>query len=235
MARTFLLYSEANEFSLVLGGLADAVLLGLMFLAVGSRSVRARRSSACSCSARRSLHVRHKSAGATLRHDWIAYLGLGVCALRRERYALAGALLGLAVMIRAFPVSHSPASALPPSSRSASVGPRAPHSDLVEHLKQHAGAVKVVLVAIATMVLHRRRHRHPVLVRCVGRLAQEISLLDAGIGTNDVSLRALVAFGADEPAYRALQARMPLTSRCLPSTSAPPSPLRATHASTRRR
>jgi hypothetical protein len=40
--------------------------------------------------------------------------------------------------------------------------------------------------------------------------AKKISLLDAGIGTNDVSLRALVAFGTDEPPYRALRSRMPL-------------------------
>ena len=42
-------------------------------------------------------------AGSTLRHDWLAYLGLGACALKRERYALGGALLGAAAMIRAFP------------------------------------------------------------------------------------------------------------------------------------
>jgi hypothetical protein len=40
--------------------------------------------------------------------------------------------------------------------------------------------------------------------------AKKISLLDAGIGTNDVSLRALVAFGTDEAPYRALRARMPI-------------------------
>jgi hypothetical protein len=42
--------------------------------------------------------------GATLRHDWLFCLGLGACALRRERYALGGALLGVSTMIRAFPV-----------------------------------------------------------------------------------------------------------------------------------
>jgi hypothetical protein len=42
-------------------------------------------------------------SGATLRHDWLAYIGLGVCALRREKWLLGGALLGLSAMIRAFP------------------------------------------------------------------------------------------------------------------------------------
>jgi hypothetical protein len=41
--------------------------------------------------------------GATLRHDWLFCLGLGACALRRERFALGGALLGVSTMIRAFP------------------------------------------------------------------------------------------------------------------------------------
>jgi len=42
-------------------------------------------------------------AGATLRHDWLAYTGLALCALKRDRHWLGGALLGLATMIRAFP------------------------------------------------------------------------------------------------------------------------------------
>ncbi|HEU5075961.1 MAG TPA: hypothetical protein VFU02_17325, partial [Polyangiaceae bacterium] len=41
--------------------------------------------------------------GATLRHDWMAYLALGACALKRRRYALAGVLLALATSMRAFP------------------------------------------------------------------------------------------------------------------------------------
>src|SRR5690606_12509214 len=42
-------------------------------------------------------------AGATLRNDWMVYLGLGVCAFRAKRYRLGGALLALSALIRAFP------------------------------------------------------------------------------------------------------------------------------------
>src|SRR5690606_22890561 len=42
--------------------------------------------------------------GATLRHDWLMYIGLGACALRRERWALGGFFLALSTMIRAFPI-----------------------------------------------------------------------------------------------------------------------------------
>lgn len=42
--------------------------------------------------------------GATLRHDWLAYLGFGAVALRREKWFFGGALIGFSVMIRAFPL-----------------------------------------------------------------------------------------------------------------------------------
>jgi len=41
--------------------------------------------------------------GATLRHDWMAYLALGICALKTHRWAIGGALLALSAAIRAFP------------------------------------------------------------------------------------------------------------------------------------
>lgn len=41
--------------------------------------------------------------GSTLRNDWMVLLGLGACALKKERYFLGGVLLAGAAMIRAFP------------------------------------------------------------------------------------------------------------------------------------
>lgn len=41
--------------------------------------------------------------GATLRHDWLMCIGLGACALKRQRWALGGFFLALSTMIRAFP------------------------------------------------------------------------------------------------------------------------------------
>jgi hypothetical protein len=43
--------------------------------------------------------------GAFLRADWLAALGLGICALARERFALAGGLIGYAAMVRIFPAA----------------------------------------------------------------------------------------------------------------------------------
>ncbi len=41
--------------------------------------------------------------GAFLREDWLAAVVVGVCMLRRERYALAGVLFAYATMVRVFP------------------------------------------------------------------------------------------------------------------------------------
>jgi hypothetical protein len=56
-------------------------------------------------------------SGATLRHDWLAYIGLGVCALRREKWLLGGALLGFSAMIRAFPALCVAGACLPAAFR----------------------------------------------------------------------------------------------------------------------
>jgi hypothetical protein len=43
------------------------------------------------------------TAGSLLRQDWLVALGLGIAASRRNRPALAGALLGVATLLRIFP------------------------------------------------------------------------------------------------------------------------------------
>jgi hypothetical protein len=51
--------------------------------------------------------------GSTLRHDWLMYIGLGACALKRERWALGGFFLALSTMIRAFPAITLVSATLP--------------------------------------------------------------------------------------------------------------------------
>jgi hypothetical protein len=41
--------------------------------------------------------------GSTLRQDWLVALGLGACAIKKERYALGGVLMAYGGLIRAFP------------------------------------------------------------------------------------------------------------------------------------
>jgi hypothetical protein len=44
------------------------------------------------------------TGGSILRQDWLAATVLGICALRRERFATAGALLAAASLLRIFPI-----------------------------------------------------------------------------------------------------------------------------------
>jgi hypothetical protein len=212
MARPFFLFSEANETSLVIGGLADPILLGLMFLCVGFVFGPRQAFLGILVFGATDLYMFGTNwAGATLRHDWIAYLGFGVCALRRERWTLAGIVLALAVMIRAFPGVALAGVGLPCLVLFVERWIRERRMpNLKAHLAEHSGAVRVVLVAIVTMVLLVVGTSLMFSFHAWVDWMKKISLLDAGIGTNDVSLRSLVAFGTDEAPYRALKARMPL-------------------------
>ncbi len=94
----YLMYgdAQASNTTLLLGGVLDPLLL-LLFAVVVWRSFGAQ-------TALVSLIVFGSNwSGATLRNDWMVYLGLGACALRTERYKLGGALLAMSALIRAFP------------------------------------------------------------------------------------------------------------------------------------
>jgi hypothetical protein len=56
-------------------------------------------------------------SGATLRHDWLAFIGLGICAFKRDKWMLGGTLLGISTMIRAFPALCLVGACLPALSR----------------------------------------------------------------------------------------------------------------------
>jgi hypothetical protein len=212
LARPWLAHAPASERLLVLGGLLDPLLLSVMFAFVGTTfGLRAMLLSIIVFGATDLYMFGTNWGGATLRHDWIAYLGLGACALRKERWVLGGALLGLAVMIRAFPVvalaGVGSACVLHFVEKWRRTG-RPPR--LERHAVAHAPALSVLAGAAGCMLIS---------IIVTGALFSferwvdwwnKVSLLDSKIGTNDVSLRALVAFGADQIPSAALRARMPL-------------------------
>ena len=93
-----------GERAFTLTGALDLALLAGMFVAIfRSFGTRAGLVSLVVFGANDFVMYGTNWSGATLRHDWLAYIGFGVCALRRERWLLGGALLGLSAMIRAFP------------------------------------------------------------------------------------------------------------------------------------
>lgn len=94
----------ARDFSIYLIGLLDplllAILLGVVYRTYGLRL-------AAFVTILFGVNVLSEFiwvGGAFLRFDWLVLSGLGICALRSNRYALGGALLGGATMLRIFPV-----------------------------------------------------------------------------------------------------------------------------------
>ncbi len=96
--------AEASNATLLWGAVLDPILL-LIFAIVVWRSFGAQTALVCLViyGANDFYMFGSNWAGATLRNDWMVYLGLGACALKTERYKWGGALLALSALIRAFP------------------------------------------------------------------------------------------------------------------------------------
>ena len=104
IARALFCFTHANNTVLILGALLDPLLLGLMFYAIkrtfGWRTMLV----AITLFGANDFHMFGSNwVGATLRHDWMAYIGLGVCALAAKRWNWGGVMLAMASLIRAFP------------------------------------------------------------------------------------------------------------------------------------
>jgi hypothetical protein len=148
--------------------------------------------------------------GATLRHDWLMYIALGVCALRRERYALGGVLLALATSIRAFPAITLAAASLPAlwwaidgyrqHGRVPTLAEiRAEQRPLLRLLGAAA------LTAIALLTLTSLRWSLPAW----GDWLAKVSKLNADPHGNSVALRGLIA-GWEGGHYQVLLSRWPV-------------------------
>jgi hypothetical protein len=106
LALTHLMFANAKASNTVLlwaGALDPLMLLGLFVAIWRSFGVRTALVSMVIFGANDFYMFGSNWAGATLRHDWMVYLGLGACALKTKRYKLGGALLALSALIRAFP------------------------------------------------------------------------------------------------------------------------------------
>jgi hypothetical protein len=207
-----LLYShtKASNETLLLGALLDPLLLLVMFVMIGRTfGVRTMLVSAVMFGANDFYMFGTDWAGATLRHDWLAYLGIGICLLRKERYAAGGALLALSAMIRAFPALALVGAAIPfgyyawEHRRRTGSLPRwpqiGPHHPLV---RTAAGAALCVVSAwlLSSLLL---------FFDAWTAWLHKVSILDRDPHVNDVSLRALIA-GSLGNQHRVLMARLPL-------------------------
>ena len=92
-------------------------------------------------------------AGATLRHDWLALLAFAACALRKQRWVLAGALLGVATMLRVIPVVGLLGVAAPALAWLVIQAWQRRAPSLREILAEHRPAARVLAAAAATMLV----------------------------------------------------------------------------------
>jgi hypothetical protein len=203
--------TNASNETLLTAALLDPLLLLFAFFAIWRTfGVRTALISAVVFGANDFYMFGSNWAGATLRHDWMAYLALGACALKRERWMLGGALLAWSAMIRAFPAFALVGAALPAAWW------------IGEHYLRHKK-----LPSIAQF----RKEQEPILkiaagaAICVGAFfllsvalfgagawsewLAKVAILDRDPHTNHVSLRGLVA-GNDAMHLFTLNARMPL-------------------------
>ncbi len=148
--------------------------------------------------------------GATLRHDWLMFIGLGACALKRERWVLGGVFLGLSTLIRAFPALTLVAAAFPalwwvteqrqtqgrwPTWRELSAAQRP-----IVRVLGAALATAVLLVGVTSL-----RWSFPTWVDWLAK----VSKLNADAHGNSVALRNLIA-GWEPGHQQLLVARWPL-------------------------
>ncbi len=143
--------------------------------------------------------------GSTLRADWMAALGLGACALRKERWALGGGLLAYGGLIRAFPSFAALFLAVPPvwwvidQTRAAGKLPswrdfRAAQRPALRAIAGAAGTV-VVLVGLSSALFG--------FAGSWGTWTRKIVMHAEQPNSNHVGIRNLVAFSSEKTAQRA--------------------------------
>jgi hypothetical protein len=204
----YLIYgsAEAEESTLLVGAILDPLLLLLLFVTIG-RTFGLRAALVCMVAYGATTVYQFGSnwGGSTLRNDWMVLIGLGVCALKRHRWTLAGILLGWAAMIRAFPALALLFLAAPIGWKMLSSLRRGEGgADSVKELKPllelGAGVLVVVLAlgAASTAVFGWEESW--------GAWSEKIAMHANRPNVNHLGIRALVSYDADN-LWGALRAR----------------------------
>jgi hypothetical protein len=208
-ARLLIGHAPASEGLLTAAGLVDALLLLLMAVALWRSFGLWPMLLAMTVFGANDLYMFGTNwSGATLRHDWLAYLGFGAAALKRQRWTAAGIFLALAALIRFFPVVALMGVALPALWAFGERWVRErKRPDLRTWLGEHRAAVRVLLSAAACVVFMVLLTTVLYTPKAWVSWFQKVTLLNRDVGVNEISLRALIA-GADNAAGAVLQARI---------------------------
>jgi hypothetical protein len=213
--RLLMAHAPASEGLLIATGLVDGILLLLMAVALWRAFGLWPMLLAMTVFGANDLYMFGTNwTGATLRHDWLAMLGFGAAALKREHWTLAGICLALSALIRAFPVVALLGVALPALWAFAEQWIKdRKRPALRPWLEEQRATVQVLLSAAACVVF------------MVGLTAilyspgawvswfHKVTLLNRDVGVNEISLRALIA-GADNMSGAVMQARMAIFVGC---------------------
>ena len=204
-------FVHAGNTGFLVTALLDPLLLLGAFLAIG-RTFGARTAFSCMIIFGANDFIMYGTnwAGATLRHDWLAYIALGACAVRSKRWALGGTLFALSATIRAFPALTLIGATLPAvwwALEHTIAHKRLPSLTTIRaeqkptlRLLLGAGATLTVLLGFSAIVLSP--DAWPDWASKVGQLSSDPH-------ANHISLRSLIAgWGDDQGAM--LRARLPI-------------------------
>jgi hypothetical protein len=210
LARLAIGHVPATEGWLTAAGLIDAVLLLAMAWAIWASFGLVPMLVAMTVFGATDLYMFGTNwGGATLRHDWLVLLGFAACALRKQRWLLAGALLGAGTILRVVPAVGLMGVVAPGVAWLVAAWWRRRRPGLRELLAENRAAVRVVAAAAATML---------VIFVVTGFLYSfgswtdwfaRIKALNDDMATNEVDLRMLLA-GVDQTAAGLMTARRPL-------------------------
>ena len=211
LALVLFAWTHAGESTLLVTALIDPLLLLIAFLAAyRAFGVRAMLVSIVVFGANDFIMLGSNWAGATLRHDWLAFLILGVCALRVRRTRTAGVLLALAACSRAFPAVALVAVASPAAAWWLAQVREHRRMPTFRALREaHPDILRVFLAAAITT---------GAMVLASGLIlgfdawpgwVTKVTLLDQHTALNHVSLRALIA-GVGDDQSMLLASRLPL-------------------------
>lgn len=202
---------QANDRAFAICGLLDPLLFLALFVAVGRTfGLRIMFATMVVFGANDFIMFGTNWAGATLRHDWLVYLGLGACALRVKRFRLGGVLLALATAIRAFPLFALAGVGLPAAwwlVERTMKERRVPR--LGEIVKEQRDTVRVLVAAAATLVVLVVVSSAVLGAHSWIAWWAKVNLLDADAHVNPVSLRTVLA-GSGPERLRVLAERTPM-------------------------
>ncbi|HEY6559757.1 MAG TPA: hypothetical protein VI072_20885 [Polyangiaceae bacterium] len=207
---------SASNSSFLITGLADPLLLLILFVAIGKTfGLRPLFVSAVIFGANDFIMFGTNWGGATLRHDWLVFLGLGICALKARHFVLAGIFLGLSSMIRAFPALVIVGVGLPAVIWYVERWHERRKLPAWSELRaSHPAALRTIPASVITIVVLFLVTSWSFSLAAWKEWLVKVSVLSGGVHVNAVSLRSLIE-GTSWAGYPILPERSPLLAFAL--------------------